>query len=344
MFRVKIGTSLLLLAIAMSALAASGQGSDGQIYIYINLIGQTNPAISRFIGFTGAIPRASAERIDRATLRLFVNGIDRTFDLQIEKDAQKGDLYLAFRPSQSLPLGTVVERLVGSTTDGKVFDKQWFFRIDQGADPDLAPWAQILKQNEGDVNAHLQLAAAYERKYLLEDAAAEYMIVMQIDPENERARSSYLRIFSAWDRKSITQENICLEITKDLGLEKMGALVLFKVRIFNGTSRKIAVEPGEASLVIDECEEVPSLESLKTYPKEAYESGRINIENYARITYFLDTHTIDLLTKKEISPNVIYEGYLAFPLKRRFFKHFSLNVPIRAQGKSQSFRFPFTGP
>lgn len=309
----------------------------------VSFPGPTNPSISRFVGFTAVIPAAAAKGIDVKKIRLFINGEDQTHRLQIEYDAHAGNFFLAFHPSRPLPLGKVVEKLLTVDRDGNILEKQWTIVVDPSADPALAPYCQAIKRKPNDYEAHFRLAKEYQKKYLLEDAATEFLRVLQLRPDHPGARAAYERIFSLWDNKSITVEKVTVNIARESALEKMGRLLLFNVIINNRSKSQVKFDPENVTLLLDDEEQKPALSTLKGYARQAYEHQLINLEDYARFSYFLDTHPINLLPKVAIQPGDVQAGYLAYEIETKKYRSLILKIKLRVGKKTASYRFPFAG-
>lgn len=52
-------------------------------------------------------------------------------------------------------------------------------------------WKKILQENPNSASAHNNLAIAYEKKGLWDDAEKEYQQALKIDPGNDRIQSNY---------------------------------------------------------------------------------------------------------------------------------------------------------
>lgn len=333
---------LLAIAIAAVIVVFSAVVYSQGLQVEISLTGDANPAVSRFIGFTGVIPEASARKINLATLKLLVNGENQTYRMIIEEDPQKRDLYLTYKPLEPLPIGKVVERLEFMTREGNLVVKQWTFTVDPSADPDLAPWATAVKAKPRDVNAHYQLAVALEKKYLLEDAAAEYLNVLEYDPENRKSKAAYERIFSSWDRKSITLDKVTLDVSKNSGLEKIGSLITFRLVLFNASRNTIKFDPGEVYLMIDGEQQESAVTDLAGYPRWALGKQFISMEDYARLGYFLETHPLHIFKKVELEYGTSKTGHLAFTTRGVYYKKLTLVVQITVGSKRTiMMKFPF---
>ncbi|MCL5773535.1 MAG: hypothetical protein M1536_04070 [Firmicutes bacterium] len=333
---------LLVIAVAVLMLIFPAPLYSQGLQVEISLTGEANPSLSRFIGFTGVIPQASARKINMSTLKLLVNGENQTYRMVIEEDPQKRDLYLTYKPSEPLPTGKVVQRLEFMTREGNLIVKQWTFTVDPSADPDLAPWATAVKAKPRDVNAHYQLAIAFEKKYLLEDAAAEYLKVLEYDPGNRKSKAAYERIFSSWDRKSITLEKVTLDVSKNSGLEKIGSLITFRLVLFNSSRNTVKFDPDEVYLMIDGEQQESAITDLAGYPRWALDKDFISMEDYARLGYFLETHPLRIFKKVELEYGTSKTGHLAFTTRGVYYKKLTLVVPIVVGSKRTiMMKFPF---
>ncbi|MCD6310457.1 MAG: hypothetical protein J7M18_07055, partial [Candidatus Eremiobacteraeota bacterium] len=108
MKKISAGIIFLLFLLIFTAVI---YGED--IEIKVSLMGSANPSISRFTGFKAVIPADTASRIMPGTIRLTINGEERTFCLEQVIDQKSGNLMLSFLPSLPLPAGKVIERLSG---------------------------------------------------------------------------------------------------------------------------------------------------------------------------------------------------------------------------------------
>lgn len=52
-------------------------------------------------------------------------------------------------------------------------------------------WQKVLRSSPNSAAAHNNLAVAYEKKGLLEEAKKEYEIALKLSPENTRIKSNY---------------------------------------------------------------------------------------------------------------------------------------------------------
>lgn len=315
------------------------------VNIDIKFLGQNDPAISRFIGFTGIIPAQSAKDIYRDSLKLFINEDNKSLYLQSEKDNKTGDIYISYTPVYPLPLGNVVMKITGITSESKEFSYTRQFSIKPEKDKMLAPYFYAINKNYKDWKSHFNLARAYEKKYLLKDAMYEYQQALKYNSKYKQAKDSYLRLFALQEKKYITKDRITFEILKDSGLEALGNLVLFKITIINKNPNAIAIDPQQALLVVDEEDQIRPLGNLASYPVKAYQDDIITIENYARLRHFLDTHPYPLIEKQDMQPGISMKGYLAFSLKYPHYRKLKLLFPIKVgTGYKMLFKLPFTSP
>lgn len=302
-------------------------------------------AISRHVGFSAQVPSWSARLISRETVKLSINGEDQTRWMQQVADPDSGDLLLHFKPYSPLPEGDVIFKIFGLTSEGRLFEKRWKIIVDPGKDPYLLPFVQAVRRKPGNPEAHFHLALAFEKKYLLEDAQDEYRKVLDLNPHHQKAQSAYDRIFSLWGRKAIARENIVIDVTMDEGLLSMGGVLLFKVMVENRTLKEVTFNPDAATLVDDYGNQLPPLKELLSYPKQALDAGWITLEEYARISYFLETHPMTLLSAVTIYPGVSVSGYLIFRLPRREVRTLTLVLAeVHTPRKYQTFKFPFVRP
>ncbi|MFH0801092.1 MAG: hypothetical protein V2A78_01710 [bacterium] len=321
-----------------------GVCQESRIAIKINFQGPSRPAISRHLGFTACIPAASLACIKKESLQFFVNGQNKTYCVRMELDPGSGDLYFSYKPDKPLPLGKVEQKIIGTTVADDVFTKSWMLVIDQEADPLLAPWARIIKSKPRNVNAHFQLARAYEQKYLLEDAVTEYREVLRLAPKHTRAQAAYVCIYGLWDRKSLNIGGITLDVSKDSGLEKMGYIVVFKVTLINRSGGSVRLDPKDALLIIDGETQEPPVSTWKGYPRKLLDTGLINIDDFARLEHYLDSHNIPLLEERELQAGVSTSGYLAFSTNGIPYKKLKLLIFAGPSRKKLEFAFPFIKP
>ncbi|MBI2264947.1 MAG: hypothetical protein HYU64_07220 [Armatimonadetes bacterium] len=302
------------------------------------------PSISRFRAFTATVPASSLVKIQKETIKLFINAEDRTSQLESTIDDETGDLFFSFRPTTPLPLGKNSCRLVGTTTEGRLVEKRWSFVVNPKLDPYLRPFFLKVQKRPKDTLSHYNLGVAYERKYLLADAQEEYRQAARLSARNQKARMAYDRLYALWDHKTLSKEGVTVDVTLDEGLLKIGKLLLIRVLVSNKTGKEVAIDPTEAMLTDGLGGQEQTLGNLTMYPKTAFETGAISVDDYARLTYFLEKHHRPLLNPGSIFPGVTANGYLAFQIKKKEAKNLTLIIPkitVKPR-KSLSFKFPFT--
>jgi len=332
-----------LIILVIFIFSSAGFCQDSDIVVKVTFLGASNPAISRHLGFTAYIPSTSFLRIRKNTIKFFVNGENKTHCLQMEVEPSTGSLYISYKPDKPLPLGRVTQKLIGKTQDDSFFEKRWEFIVNPAADAALASWFRSVRNNPRNENAHFQLAKAYEKKLLLEDAATEYREVLKLAPKHTLAKEAYNRIFALWDRKSLSKGGVTLDVTRDSGLEKLGLIILFRIKIFNNSSDTVKMDPADAIMIIEgESQEEP-IKRLKDYPQKILDMGLINIDDFARLKHYLETHDIPLLERKEIQSGISSgDGYLAFGTRGVNYRAVTLVIRLIAGSrKSLEFRFPF---
>ncbi|MBI2251323.1 MAG: hypothetical protein HYU63_00955 [Armatimonadetes bacterium] len=345
---------ILIFLILFSILHSCILGEE-ETKVNIKLLGSANPAISRFLGFAGIIPKKQTELIYKNSIKLFINDENKTIYLETQLDSKTGEIYLNYTPFQPLPLGKVVFRLTADNLEGGLFEYKWSFLVEPEKDKSLTRYFKILKKNPKDEMAHLQLAKAYENKYLLEDADFEYKNVLRLNPKNLKAKKNHTRLFALQERKFITAEKIILNVAKDSALEVLGNLLMFKIKVINQSASIIKFNPKEALLIVDKEEQLGPVENIKKYPVYAYENDIISVENYARLSHFMDTHTLvafgesddkkGIPQKKEIQPGISAAGYIAFSLRVPRYKELKLILPLSLTSKYKLiYKLPFSRP
>ncbi len=333
-----------MISIFLLLSAAGGFSQESKITVKLDYTGPSRPAISRFLGFKAFIPATSLAALKKESLRFYVNGFDKTYCIRKETVPGSGDLYLTYRPDKPLPLGKVEQKLVGMTLADDVFSRSWQVVIAPQADPVLAHWARLVKSRPWNVNAHYQLAKAYEQKYLFDDALAEYREVLRLAPKHSRAQAASGRIYGLSDSKSLTGGKVTVEVNKDSGLEKMGYLILFKVTVLNRSGASVRFNPRDALLLIDsEAQEAP-VPTWAGYPRKLLDTGLINIDDFARLEHYLGTHNIPLIEKKELQNGIAVSGYLAFCTNGIPYKKLKLLIFAGLPRKKVEFAFPFLKP
>jgi hypothetical protein len=301
-----------------------------------------SPVISRFAGFTALISEDMLKSLDRNSLKLFINGDDFSEQLNFNLDAKTGSLYISFEPSYPLPMGQVVQKLTGLTIKGDYFEKSWSFLVDPMKDKELAKFYNILHKEPASVSAHLGLAGVYENKYLLKDAQNEYLTVLQLDPANEKARKSYERIFAMWDHKMIRYGDLAIEIFMDQGLLNLGKLIIFNLKISNKGNKPISIEPEKTVLVDETGKQFEPVSSLGPYPKKALDRKWVSLDEYARLSYYLQTHSFPLLKSQDIAPSASVQGFLIFSFPGGKVSKLLLSIPEQNVGEQkETFLFPF---
>lgn len=63
-------------------------------------------------------------------------------------------------------------------------------------------WKKVIQADPGSAAAHNNLAVAYEKKELWEEAKEEYEIAIKLSPKNERIESNYTKFKRAYDEKN----------------------------------------------------------------------------------------------------------------------------------------------
>ncbi|MEQ8189748.1 MAG: hypothetical protein ABRQ39_17395 [Candidatus Eremiobacterota bacterium] len=301
-----------------------------------------SPVISRFPGFTALISEDVLKTLDRNTLKLYINGEDFSEQLNFNLDAKTGSLYISFEPAYPLPIGQVVQKLTGLTNRGDYFEKSWSFLVDPLKDKELAKFYKILQKEPGSVSAHLGLAGVYENKYLLKDAQNEYLTVLQLDPANEKARKSYERIFALWDHKMIRYGDLKIEVFMDQGLLNLGKLIIFNLKISNKGNKPISIDPTKNVLVDETGKQFEPVSNLATYPKKALDRKWVNLDEYARLSYYLQTNSFPLLNAQDIAPSATVQGFVIFSFPGGKVSKVLLSIPEQNVGEQkETFLFPF---
>jgi hypothetical protein len=328
---------LLFLCVRQSSLRAED-------FVKVFLHGDSNPSISRFLSCSIYINSEGVANLDINTIRFYVNDKDQTQNLQHEYNTQNQDFYLFFRPRVALPLGRVREKLVALYKDGKIFQKEWQFTVNPAADKALAYLITTIKKHPGDINAHYSLALTFEKKHMLEDAAYEYLKVLRYNPKHYKARAAYERIFTSWDRKSISKEGVVFEVSRDAVLEKLGKLLLFKVMIFNGSRKTLTFDPEKVYIVIDGERGYEPIFNFADYPTKTFESGTISVDDFAKLSYLMEKRNPNGFTRTEISPDTQASGYIGFPVRTLQQKLIIFYLPVKLpSGKYFAYKFPFSG-
>lgn len=334
----------ILFFLIISSIIAITSTSGAEIDFEVKL--DNTPEISRFRGFTAVIPPESLEKIDKDSISLFINGEDYSNQLQFNMDSKSGELYVTFDPTYPLPMGTVVEKLSGLTSTGDYFEKYWTITVDPMANNELAHFYTILESDPSNIKAYLNIANIYETKYLFKDAQNGYLTVLQMDPTNEAARKAYDRIFSLWDHKMIKHGNLSIEVYMDAGLLDLGKLIIFNLKVTNTGEEQISITPATATLIDEGGKQFPIIDSLPKYPKKALDKQWISIDDYARLSYYLKSHSFPLIGNQDLSPMASVEGFLIFSFgtESNVPKIF-LSIPEQdVGGNKESFLFPFVLP
>jgi|GEM_PF-1582717 len=318
--------------------------ADENINAEIKLSTPSNPSISRFTGFDGIIMPNVASKLYMYSLKLYINGIDRTLYLQSE-GTKSGEIYISYNPIKELPAGRVNIVLKALGSDNNTYSQKISFLVNPGADIALAPYYRATLSSPSNVSAHINLAKAYEKKFMFKDAAYEYRRALTYSPRNQTALDGWKRVFTALDRKSITIREITLDAAIDEGIDMLSNLVLFKVRIINNSHEIVKFDPSDTLLIVDNGYQVRPIENLQDYTISAVKNGVISNEQFARINYYLGTKKFPLLEKQDIQPSIAYDGYLAYDLKYPKFKYLNLWVKAKTDPKVKiTFRIPFKKP
>ncbi|MCL5037124.1 MAG: tetratricopeptide repeat protein [Chloroflexi bacterium] len=332
---------LSLLFAVIILLVMPGAAWGAQEDIKINLLGPSNPSISRFLGFKAVIPAGVASRIRPGSLRLLVNGEDMTFGLQQVIDPGTRDLMLSFTPGVPLPMGKVVESLTGQMIDGKNFSKQWYFIIDPSADPDLAFSARKVKKNPENIAAIYSMGKAYEKKFMLEDAALCYKQVVDIDPNQKKARASYYNIFKRLDRKVLEVEGLNVEVARYPFQSANLPLILVQVNAYNGDEKRMVIDAKGAKMSAGG-ETSSAASSISQFAGKAYSQRLISAEQYAKLSYELEKKSPSLMVNSMLMPGMYVRGMMAFPLMIPGVKEFTIILPVNIENtRTEYLKFPF---
>lgn len=302
-----------------------------------------NPSVSSYRGFSAFIPVKSAEKINRQYIKFTVNGQDLTNFLETDQD-KDGNLTITFYPVYPLPPGTVNNELSFVYSEDKTYRKTWSFVVNPYLDKSLASHLLAVQLNPDSVKAHYELGKAYEKSYLLRDAQDEYLKILTIEPSHQLAQRNYDRIFSSWDKKWLSKENVNIMVAVNDELVKLGKLIIFKVKINNTTTQELAFNPEDCVLVDSAGNQLRFLkiERLEDYPKMMLDRKIINLADYARLSYVLEKRTFLPFKQETIFSGSSMTGHLFFSLGRHSSKTFTLTVLVKKEGKTLTFRFPFT--
>jgi tetratricopeptide (TPR) repeat protein len=66
-------------------------------------------------------------------------------------------------------------------------------------------WKKVLQQNPGSASAHNNLAVAYEKKSLWEEAKNEYELALKIKPDDKHINANYQQFMKRYE--AIKDEN-----------------------------------------------------------------------------------------------------------------------------------------
>lgn len=343
MINKKFFSSLLILTI-LCAFLLHASFADEDIKAEIKLSTPSNPSISRFTGFDGIIMSGIASKLYQYSLKLYINGVDRSLYLQSES-AKNGEIYISYSPIKELPTGRVNIVLKAQGSDNNTYSQKISFVVNPGADINLAPYYKAALSSPSNVSAHINLAKAYEKKFMFKDAAYEYRRALTYSPRNKTALDGWKRVFTALDRKSITIRDITLDAAIDEGIDMLGNLIIFKTRIINNSHEIVKFDPADTLLIVDNNYQVRPIENLQDYTISAVKNGVISDEQFARLTYYLGTKLFKLLIKQDIQPSIAAEGYLAYELKYPKVKYLNLWIKAKTDPKIKiTFRLPFKKP
>jgi Tfp pilus assembly protein PilF len=67
-------------------------------------------------------------------------------------------------------------------------------------------WKKVLQSDPGSAAAHNNLAVAYEKKGLWEEAKKEYMAALKIRPKDEHIQSNYNKFKKAYEEQKESEE------------------------------------------------------------------------------------------------------------------------------------------
>lgn len=304
---------------------------------------ETRPTISRFRGFSGVVEPSALGRIDPGAFRLYVNGEDHSRFLRISTEPATGSVVFSYKPVKALRDGKNTFKVILHTMDGRRIERSWSQEVNPGSDPALAPFAAALKRNPKNADAHLQLAKGYEKKFLMEDAQEEYRRILEINPRHEEARQAYDRIFSLWGRKAIGKRGVIVDVTMEEGLIAMGGPLLFKVTVENTTGRRVTFSRKEIHLLDSQGNQLEPWEELDKFPRVALDQGWIGLDDYARLSYQLESRPFPPFKEYELLPKVTASGFLAFRLPSREARRVILVFgKARLGDHPLEFHFPFT--
>lgn len=303
------------------------------------------PSVSRFQGFTGTIPADTAPALKLDSIKIFINGKDESDRLKMEQQTDSGEVNFSFQPADPLPVGKVEVQFLAYTVQGPIYSQRFSYTIDPSSDPDFGKIVQALQENPTDAGAHYQLGQLYEQKRLFQDAAYEYSRAAYFDPGDSAAKSAYDRIFAMWGEKSLEKDQVLVDARFDDALLSMGGPVAIEVRVTNEGSDPITVDPKAAVLVDGEGHQVFALDDLNAYIDSEADDRLVSMEQYAQISYFIDSHPMEPLGPVTLHSTASASGYVVFPRPEGDVRRFTfIFAKIAVNGKDLDFTFPFVLP
>lgn len=303
-----------------------------------------NPSITRFTRFMAVVPTNISSKLYKHSIKMYINGVERGMYLQVDTSSN-GETILTYDPLKELPAGQVTVLFKAFGVDNKEYSQRFTFVVNPAADKQLARYYNTARVSPRNVSAHLSLAKIYEKKFMFKDAIYEYRMALNYSPKNKEALDGWKRVFTVLDKKSITIKQITLEADIDEGVDKLGNLVLFSVKIINNSHEIIKFDPEDTLLIVDNDYQLRPISNITDYPAYARKREIINLDQYVRMKYYLGTKKFDLLGKIDIQPSVAVGGYLAYELKYPMFKFLNLWIRMKTDPKVKiTFRLPFKKP
>jgi hypothetical protein len=300
--------------------------------------------ISRFQSFSGYIPQDLASHLQINTVKLLVNGRDCTPEVKFTKD-DSGGLIFSFDPEDPLPVGKIKVEIFALTLSNSTFSQSFSFLVNPSSDPDLQNEVNVLKKDPTSSEAHYLLGQLYEQKHLFKDAAYEYSRAVYFNPNNQEAREAYARVFSIWGEKSLVQSNVKVNVSLDDSLYSIGGPVLFEIQVSNNSPYPVQLDPRKSVLIDASGTQLAPLDDMEAYVQDEMDGSAISLDQYARLSYFLDTHKFSLLPITTLHTSTFAVGYLAFPRPSGGSTQVTLVISsIVENGQELFFKFPFLLP
>ncbi len=316
------------------------------VKIKMSLTYPRKPTITRHPEIIASIDPNTSQILDRETLRITINGEDYTRYLR-QSIGSDGGLTLIFRSSKPLPVGKLKVVISGLLLTGDEFREEFYLTVDPASDPEIRPYFIRVLRNPNDYKAYYQLGKIYESRYLLEDAYYYYKKAWEINPSFKGAKKGYERIFAVLGRKAVRKGNVIVDVgLNDTILQWSQGIVLFNLIVENYYPDKDVKVAMDMVVLSDASGRYyKPVGDLLSYVREEARAGRISLEVFAKLNYYLESTPLNIATSDVIVKPYSYKEFsVAFRIKNPKTKSLTLylaGVYVKSDEGTKKLRFKF---